>query len=334
MNKKILIVNVNWLGDTLFTTPFIRAIREGYPGSFIAVLTHSRCREILEGNPCIDEIIAYDEKGQHRYLLGKFMIVSRLRSRGFDTAFILRKSLSRTILLFLSGIPERIGYDNKKSGFLLTKKIPPPSGDMHKVEYFLGIARGIGIEPKSVNYEFFISEEDEKRSKDILSSLDIKREKDFIAINPGGNWGPKRWPAENFANLADEIIEKLKLRVVITGAPKDVELCRRIAGLMKNRPVLICGKTSLKTLGAIFKKAKWVISNDSGPMHIAVGLRVPTVALFGPTSPGITGPYGDGKYKVLQKSIDCRIPCYEPSCDDNRCMKEITVTDVLDAISV
>lgn len=329
--KRILIVNVNWLGDTLFTTPFIKALRDNYPGSHITVLTHPRCLEILEGNPRVNEIIVYDEKGKHRHLIGKFSIVSRLKAKEFDAAFVLRKSLTRTMILFLSNIPERIGYDSRKAGFLLTKKIPPPR-NLHKVEYFLGLARAIGIEPRSCNYEIFISDEDRYKADEILRREGVKGS-DFIVMNPGGNWNLKRWPAENFARLGDEIFSRFRKKVILTGAEKDIELCERISGLMEAaQPALLCGKTSLKTLGAVFKKAKWVISNDSGPMHIAVSVKAPVIALFGPTSPSITGPYGDGLYKVLQKELDCDIPCYNESCENNECMKAITVEDVLKAM--
>ncbi len=330
--ERILIVNVNWLGDTLFVTPFLRAVREACPGSYIAVLTHSRCKEILEGNPHIDEIVTYDAKGEHRHLIGRLSLVSELKSKKFDTTFILRRSLSRTMLLFLSKIPQRIGYDNKRAGFLLTKKIPTPSRGLHRVEYFLGIARDAGMQPKSVNYEFFISEKDRDAADKILMREGVKANEDFIVLNPGGNWDLKRWPFENFARLGDEIIKRFNKRVVLTGAEKDIDLCSRISGLMKNKAVLLCGKTDLKTLGAVFKKAQKVISNDSGPLHIAIGVRTPVVALFGPTSPSITGPYGDGEYKILQVKLDCEIPCYNLSCEDNKCMKSIRVEDVLDAI--
>ena len=236
------------------------------------------------------------------------------------------------MLLFLSKISERIGYDNKRSGFLLTKRIPKPRKDLHRVEHFLGIARGLGIEPKSVNYDFFILEENNREAEKILKNIGIEMGEDFIVVNPGGNWDLKRWPTENFAGLADEIIDRFNMKVVLTGAEKDIDLCKKIAGLMKNAPLSVCGKTKLKTLGAIFKKAKKVISNDSGPMHIAVGVKTPVVALFGPTSPRITGPYGEGVYEILQKKVDCEIPCYRLSCKDNRCMKAITVEDVLGAI--
>jgi len=333
--RRILIVNVNWLGDTLFVTPFIRAVRENCPDSYIAVLTHSRCREILEGNPRINEIIIYDERRRHRHLLGKFSIVSELKSKKFDTAFILRRSLSRTMLLFLSKIPERVGYDSKRAGFLLTNKVVPSSvsRDMHRVEYFLGLARAVGIHPKSVNYEFFISEKDRDRAAKTLKAGGLKGRKDFIVINPGGNWDLKRWPAENFARLGDEISSRFNARVALTGADKDIDLCKHVSSLMKAGPVLLCGKTDLKMLAAVFEKARWVISNDSGPMHIAVGVKTPVITLFGPTSPRITGPYGDGVYKVLQKDVDCEIPCYNLSCKDNQCMKAISVEDVLEAMS-
>jgi heptosyltransferase-2 len=330
--RRLLIVNVNWLGDTLFATPFIRAIRENYPGSYIAMFTHPRCIEVLKGNPNIDNIIIYDRKGQHRGFAAKFSIISQLKLKKFDTAFILRRSLSRAMLIFLSKIPERIGYDNKRAGFLLTRKIPAPAKELHRVEYFLGIARGVGIEPRSINYEFFISENDRVKARLMLEEEGINSGEDFMVLNPGGNWDLKRWPLENFAQLGAEIFSKLNMKVVLTGSQKDVDLCNKISILMKNKAVLLCGKTDLKTLGAVFENAKKVISNDSGPMHIAVAVKASVVALFGPTSPHITGPYGEGLYRVLQKDIGCKIPCYNLSCRDNRCMKAITVEDVIGAI--
>lgn len=331
IGERILIVNVNWLGDTLFVTPFIRAIREGRPRSYIAVLTHPRCFSILEGNPHINEIIIYDERKKHKGLLGKFSIISHLRSMKFDTAFILRPSLSRSMILFLSKIRSRIGYKSKRSSFLLTKKINTTFKDMHKVEYFLNIARAIGIEPKSKNYEIFISGADNENSNRILMEAGIKDE-GFIALNPGGNWDLKRWPFEHFARLGDEIYAKLNRKVAITGADSDIELAKKISDLMTHKPVILCGKSDLKTLAGILKKAQCVISNDSGPMHVAVAMKTSVVALFGPTSPKITGPYGDGVKRILQKDVKCKIPCYELSCEDNKCMKAISVEEVFEAV--
>jgi len=329
--NKVLIVNVNWLGDTLFATPFIRAVRERYPDAYIAVLTHPRCYEILEGNPHINEIIMYDEKKEHRSLLRRFSIISYLRSKNFDTAFILRKSLSRTLLLLFSKIPNRIGYRSKRAGFLLTKRVEPSREKMHKVEYFLRLLKACGIEAENKNYEIVISAKDMEKAEGILKDVGIG-DKRFIALNAGGNWGPKRWPPENFAKLGDEISERLGLAIVLTGAEKDIELAERISGLMKRRPFILCGKTGLKSLGAVFKKAACVISNDSGPMHLAAAVKSPVVAIFGPTSPELTGPSGEGRYKILHKDIGCKIPCYDAECEDNRCIRAVTVEEVLGAI--
>ena len=329
--KRILIVNVNWLGDTLFATPFIRAIREVCPDSYIAVLTHPRCYEILEGNPNINEIIIYDEKKQHRGLLRRFSIISYLRSKRFDTAFILRKSLTRTLVLLFSKIPNRIGYNSKRAGFLLTKRVAVPRRYLHNVEYFLNLARAIGIDPKNKNYEILISETDKDRADKVLNEAGIGRGA-FIVINAGGNWDLKRWPVANFAKLCDEVFNKLRVNVVLTGAEKDSALAKKITDLTMHKPIMLCGKTDLKTLGAIFKKAIVVISNDSGPMHLAAAVGSPVIAIFGPTSPEITGPHGDKRFKVLHKDIGCKIPCYKLTCEDNKCMKAVTVEDVMRAI--
>jgi heptosyltransferase II len=331
--KRILIVNVNWLGDTLFVVPLIRALKEYYPGSSIAVLTHPRCREILEVSPYIDEIILYDEKVRNRHLLSKFAVVSQLKSKKFDTAFILRKSLSRSMLLFLSKIPERVGYDSRRAGFLLTKKVPVPKKISHKAEYFLGLARAVGAVPEKSNYEFVVSDSAMAGAGEILRRAGLKEGEDFAVMNAGGNWDLKRWPTENFAALGDSIYDRFGIKVILTGADKNIDLCGKISGLMRHKPLLLCGKTDMKTLAAIFKKARWVISNDSGPMHIAAGVGANLVALFGPTSPDITGPYGNMASIVLRKDVGCEIPCYNLSCGDNKCMKAVTVEDVLKAIS-
>ncbi|MFH1847943.1 MAG: glycosyltransferase family 9 protein, partial [Candidatus Omnitrophota bacterium] len=144
------------------------------------------------------------------------------------------------------------------------------------------------------------------------------------------NWDPKRWSADNFAVLGDRLARNLGMGIVITGAGRDMILGDTIAMKMQARPLVLCGRTTLKQLGAIFEKAKLVVANDSGPMHIAVALKANTIALFGPTSPDITGPIGSGRHIVMKKEIDCQIPCYDMSCGYNRCMDLITVDEVME----
>ena len=328
MDKRILVVNVNWLGDVIFSTPFIRALREAYPDSYIACLLHPRCKDVLEGNPCLNEIIVYDEESAHKSVFGKLKLVRLLRSKHFDTAFILHRSFTKALLTFLAGIPERIGYATKNRARLLTKAIEEDDYEIHKVEYFLNLARAVGIKPKNLSYEFFIKNSDRNYIADILKREGVVEKDIIVTICPGGNWDPKRWPEESFAKLSDALIEKFGAKIAIAGAKKDVKLAMDIKSIMKNKPVIMCGNTSLKQLGALFERSRLVIANDTGPMHIAVAAGSKVIALFGPTSPKITGPYGGGNYRVISKDIGCEVPCYDVTCSDNKCMSAITVEDV------
>lgn len=328
MSKRILIVEVNWIGDVLFSTPFIRAVREANPDSYIACLVHPRCAEILEGNPRLDEIIAYDEEFRHRSLVGKLKLAAGLRSRRFDTAFLLHRSFTKALLVMLAGIPERIGYATKNRGRILTKPVDDLSQGVHKVDYFLNIARSSGIDPKSVSYEFFVSDADRAYAARFLKTGGVTAGDKVIVMCPGGNWDPKRWPKENYAALADKLIERYGAKVVIAGAKKDVKLAEDIKQAMKLSPIIACGRTTLKQLGALFELSDLVVANDTGPMHLAVAMRADTIALFGPTSPELTGPYGQSNYRVISKNKSCEVPCYDVTCAANRCMEAITVDDV------
>ncbi|MDP3730127.1 MAG: lipopolysaccharide heptosyltransferase II [Candidatus Omnitrophota bacterium] len=326
--KRILIVNVNWIGDVIFSTPFIRAVRGAYPDGYIACLLHPRCVDILKGSPRIDEIIIYDEEGKHKGIIGKLMLVSYLRKSRFDIAFILHRSFTKALLTFLAGIKERVGYPTKKRGLLLTRTIDLPEEEAHKVEYFLGLARGFGIKMRENSYEFFVQDADRESVKKFLKERGIADNDRLIVLCPGGNWGPKRWSKKNFAGLADMLAGGLNAKIVLSGAKKDAVLVEDIRLIMKSIPVILCGLTTLKELGALLERANLVVANDSGPMHLAVAMKSNVIALFGPTSPGLTGPYGKGNYRVIFKNEECDVPCYDVSCSDNRCMKAITVEDV------
>lgn len=335
--NNILIVNVNWVGDVLFSTPAIRAIRQYYPTAHIACMVVPRCKEVLELNPNLNELIIYDEDELHKSLLGKLKLISALKKRHFNIVFLFHRSLTRTLMVALSGIHERVGIYTPKRGFLLTKKVEPPKSEIHKVEQFLNIVRAKGIDFSNRNLEFFIRKDDEAYAEELLKSEGIKRDDILIVLNPGGNWDLKRWSARNFAELGDKLIDIHKARILITGADRDIELGQAISNDMKHKPVIACGKTTLRQLAALLKRVNLVISNDSGPMHIAVSQGARTIALFGPTDPKITGPYGDGKYVVIHKSLEklgCTIPCYNLNCEDNACMKAITVEDVIKEANV
>lgn len=332
--KRILIFNVNWLGDVLFSTATIRNIRHNFPEAFIACAIPSRCYPVLKDNPHIDEIIIFDDKDRHKGVLAKMAFVKLLRSKNFDTAFLLHRSFSRALICRLAKIPHRIGYYTKKRAFLLTQKIMPPKKDsLHRIDYYLNIIEKAGFKVEDRHLEFVVSEEDSKFVDDFLAKNLIAKDDFIVLMNPGGNWGPKRWPREYWAALADKLIGDLGAKVIITGSAQDLSLAMHIRQNMKEKPFTACGKLNIKQLGALTQKADFFITADTGPLHIANASGAENIiALFGPTSPEITGPYPQKNIHILSRDVGCTIPCYQVNCRDNRCMKAITPEDVLKEI--
>lgn len=329
--KRILIIEPNWLGDILFTTPAIKAIRDKNPGSFIGCIVHPRCKDLLEDNPNINKLILFDEKGRHKSLFSKALFTVNLRKFGFDTVISFHRSMSRMLIAYLSGIRQRIGYYTRKRSWLLTNPVMPPEGLIHRVEYFLDITRSIGIDTDNRDYQFDIPEACLDKARSILEEAGVSADDEFIVINPGGNWLAKRWPAANYARLCRELNRLYSAKILLTGSADDKVLSEEIIRMSNGSAAGICGSTTLKQLASIMRKAKVVIANDSGPMHIAVSQKAPTVAIFGPTSPKVTGPYGSGRYAALHKWYDCDIPCYAV-CSNYRCMEAVSVGDVIEAV--
>lgn len=333
--KKILIFNVNWLGDVLFSTAVIRNLRYNFPGSYIACIIPPRCQPVLSGNPYLDEIIIYDEKGCHKGLFGRLNFVKTLKAKGFDIVFLLHRSFTRALIARLAGIPERVGYHTGRRGFLLTKKIYPPKKDIaHRAEYYLNIISSSGLAVVDRHLDFFTFPEDIKFVDNLLAKEGIKNSDFLVVLNPGGNWLPKRWPRGHWARLADGLITKFNAKVVISGSKQDLSLAVDIKAMMRQRPFITAGVLNIKHLSALCKRADLFITADTGPLHIAHASGAKKIiALFGPTSSKITGPVPlTSNVVILHKDTGCVIPCYRKSCKDSRCMKAITPEEVLEAI--
>ena len=329
--KRILIFNVNWLGDVLFSSATIRNIRRNYPDSYIACVIPSRCYPILKGNPHLDEVIIFDEHDRHKGMLEKLSFISLLKKKEFDTVFLLHRSFSRALICRLAGIKQRIGHYTKKRAFLLTKKIFPPKKDsLHRIDYYLDVIEKAGLRIEDRYLDFTFTPEDEKQVSNFFKKNLLIPDDFVVAINPGGNWMPKRWPLDYWALLADKLISETKAKVIITGSVSDLLLASQIKDAMREAPLIACGVFNLKQLGALAAKVELFITADTGPLHIAnaVGAKK-IIAIFGPTAQSVTGPYPSTNVVLLQKDIGCRIPCYKVNCPDNRCMRLITPDDVL-----
>lgn len=334
MTERIVLFNVNWLGDVLFSTAAIRNIRRNFPAGFFACIVPSRCYPVLKDNPHLDEIIIYDEKDRHKGILPKLKFIGYLKAKRFDTVFLLHRSFSRALICYLAGIGQRIGYYTKKRGFLLTHKIAPVDpNSLHRIDYYLNVIEKAGLKVEDRYLEFFFRDKDRRFADNFLTKNSIGQEDFKVGINPGGNWYLKRWPKEYWAVLADRLALEFGAKVVITGSHSDIPLAEEVKRLMQTKPVIASGLLNLKQLGALFRKLDLFITADTGPLHIANAVGSgKIIALFGPTSPQVTGPYPLKNVVVLQRQAGCRVPCYVVDCEDNRCMKAITVQDVLDEV--
>lgn len=326
--KRILVVNVNWLGDAIMTTPVFKGLKESFIQSFVAVMVTERVKDVFIGNPYIDEVIIFDEKDKKVDIFQKIKIVKLLRDKKFDTAYFIQKSFTRLFICFLAGIKNRIGFDRPKNNLLLTKRIKALSKDNHRQKQYCHLFEQTGIVISDYQPRIFISQDERVNAEIFLKNIDLKYSK-LVAINPSANWAMKRWPIEYFAKLADRIITELNCEVVFIGADKEKELIESLINKMKNKAYNFCGKTTIRQLAAIIERINLFISNDSGPAHLAAAQGIATIAIFGPTAVDITGPIG--KYVHIVKSkTNCAIPCYNLKCSDNICMRQVAIDDVFD----
>ena len=297
---KILIFTKNWLGDVLFEIPAMRTIRENFPEARIVALAPARCQEILEAVPYLSEVRVFDERASERSLFSKVKFVAWLGNEKFDKVFLFHRSFTRALLARLGGIPERVGFETSKRKKILTTSVPEPTKPLHQVDYFLVLLKWAGLKVKfGAQYQFFYRPQDEAKALHSMETRGLK-EKVFVAFHLGANWEPKKWPAANFLGLAELLGRNFSCPVVLTGGGEEESVAEEMTEqALHSNLISFCGKTSLGVLGALYQKAAFVVSSDSGPLHIASGVGTSVVALFGPTSPVLTGPRGTGKKVVI-----------------------------------
>ena len=325
---RMLVVLPNWFGETLFATPFLKALRAQRPNAFIATLGWPQCRLVLEQNPSLNELLDFDERGRHRTWLGAWRLARSLRRLRFDTVFILRNSLSRTWLMWHAGIPVRIGFDNPKSGWLLTGRVASRH-PTHKALSYLPLLEAAGLPATLAPYEYHVSDEERKDALARSARHGWQDGRPLIILHPGANWPHKRWATDRFAALGDRLAETLNAHLVITGTAEDHAMGTAIVAQMRHPATLLAGETTVRQLGALLEQAHLLVSNDTGILHIGAALRRPLIALYGPTSPALTGPLGDPARMIVLHHVECcpRIPCYAPDRPPHAGMDSITVDE-------
>ena len=339
--KNILIIKMWGIGSIILASPTIKQIRKKYPKAHISFLTLSDNKGVYEGNPLINEII-YFKLGNILQVTKDFLkLIYKLRKKNIDLVIDLEPfARFSEIVSYLTNAKTRIGFyiENVKKGRLYNIKVSL-NDKQHITKFYLDLLKPFNINIKNYKIEkIHIQKEDEIYIKNILKNINKK----FICINIAGSDFAiaRRWPKENFIKLVDKMNEKYKdLHFIFIGLGKDISLINNTMELMKSKNVTnLAGKTNIKQLAALFKESRLVITNDSGPLHVAVAMNTPTVSFFGPETPVLYGPLSK-KHTIFYKNLDCS-PCIrlltakQVKCQTNdaECLRRISVEEVFNSL--
>ena len=327
--KKIMVRSANWIGDAVMTTPAMMAMRRAFPEAEIVVVANPVVVELLRGHPACDRLLPFDKRMAHGGLGGFARFCRNLRKEHFDLAILFQNAFEAALMACAGGIPLRLGYRGDARSLLLTHALERPSRQehVHQVWYYLRLLERFGV-PVEADPEMLLACTPEELE---WSAAKLGKEQ-WLAINPGAAYGEaKRWFPERFAEVADCLADEFDFKVLLTGGVKEREIGEEIAAVMRHEPLTLIGRTSIREMMALLARCSLMITNDSGPMHVAAALRTPVVAVFGSTDHLATSPWTQHA-KVVRHDLDCA-PCLKRVCPTGefRCMKEITAEDVLEA---
>ena len=361
-----MVRGTNWLGDAVMTTPALLRLREHFPDTHIALLCPEKLKDLWHHHPAVNETISF-APDESLLATGK-----KLRSGKFDLALVLPNSPRSALEVFLAGIPQRIGYARPWRNFFLTQSIatrigavkmrkrtpaevhqlvaaagsqqqtpnshilPNAATTAHQTHEYLHLVAALGANPKPLPPQLVVTSDEIEAARTKFGLANITQP--IFGLNPGAEYGPaKRWPAEKFIAAAKQIQERTNCAWLIFGGKSDVELAGRIAAEIRHPTSDIrnvSGQTSLRELMALLRLCRVLLTNDTGPMHVAAALGTPVVVPFGSTSPELTGPGlpGDPHHCLLKSDAPCS-PCFLRECPiDFRCMNGISVERVVEAV--
>jgi len=331
--RKILVRAANWVGDAVMSVPALEALRARFPKAEIVVVAKPWVSELYWYHPAVSRQIVYFPESEHRGPGGFWKLVRQLRAERFDAAILFPNSFHAAWMARLAGVPVRIGYARDGRSALLSEAVEPPSPAAygHQVNYYLQLLFRAGVidKPQPVReIRLFLADAEKQWAAKRLESLGLGGPRFLIGLHPGASFGPaKRWLPERFAALADRLIEALSADVLIFGTREEQALGETIAHAMKHTPTLVAGETTLRQFMALLRECRVVVTNDSGPMHVAAALGLPLVAVFGSTNERATGPVAL-RARIVKRAVPCS-PCGLRECPiDFRCMKGVSVDDV------
>ena len=318
--SRILIRSSNWLGDAVMTVPAIRAIKHSQPSPHVTILTQGKLADFWKAVPEVDEIIEISKKDS-------VFAVAKKISTGFDMALLLPNSIRSALEVYLARIPRRAGYRGKSRRWLLNEILeekPKSSRPKHQVYHYLDLAKFAGATVDAgerAPEHFFPSTNNSKPDQKIK-----------IGLCPGAEYGAaKRWLPERFAETANTVSQRRECEWILFGTQRDQPVGEEITSQLEGSFTDLIGKTTLAELIKELSECRLLVTNDTGTMHLAAFLGVPTVSIFGSTEPLLTGPLGAG-HRVLRHHVECS-PCFLRDCPiDFRCMKSVETDEVVEAV--
>lgn len=326
--KKVLVVKPSSLGDVVHSLPFLNSIRTCFPHAEVHWVIAKGLEGLLAGHPMIDKLIVIDKDSWKRISRSKKTahelkgLYNDLRRENYDVTIDLQGLLRSGLIARASGSPVRIGFREAREGSRLFYTHTIEGGkEVHAVDRYMKIAGALGCDTQDVVFPFPLTGDVPARGGDIMAGT-----KEYAVLVAGARWDTKVWPAEYFGRVA----AMLPFKSVVIGSGSDAAIAGEVVRASQGKAFSVAGTTDLGELLEIIRAARLVISNDSGPMHIAAGFRIPVVAIFGPTSPERTGPYGEG-HIVIKSPVGCS-PCFKKSCRDLRCMRAVTPEMVFEKI--
>jgi heptosyltransferase-2 len=333
--KRILVIRLDRLGDVILSTPVLQALRSHFPHAFIAMMVQPACHDVVEGNPYLNEVILYDKESAHHSVAATIRFARTLRQFEFDTALVLHPSNRSHWIPWLARIPVRIGYD-RKCGWLLTHRIPhlKQEGQKHEAIYTLELLELFGISPATPKSFVPIHDWAKQRVDALFTESSIQPSDQLVAIHPSASCISKRWMPDRFAQVADRLITEQGIKICLVAADTDALYAHQVAQGMRRVPVNFAGRLSVAELAALLARCRLLISNDSGPVHVAAAVGTPVVDIFGRNQRGLSplrwDPLGEG-HIILHKEVGC-VTCLAHNCDiDFLCLTSLSVDEVYQA---
>ena len=336
---KLLVRVTNWVGDAVISIPALREIRRVHPGWEVVLLARPWVADLYRRESFCDRILLYENKGRHGEglwgLAGKWRLAGELRRERFDRAILLQNAFDAALLCWLARIPERIGYARDGRGFLLTDAVAVPKpGEIERHErfYYLEMLRRAGLIdhlPGSEEIRFDCAGDAAGGGRAYWRDRGVNGER-WVGLSPGAaNSRAKQWLPERFAEVGKAVAERLDARVALFGSSSEAGLCAEIAASIGPRAENVAGQTTLAEFIDLTAACDVFVTNDSGAMHVAAALGIPTVAVFGPTDETTTGPVSSS-VRVVREPVDCS-PCLLRDCPiDHRCMTRVESGRVVD----